>query len=228
MAAERILRCLRVRMIFMNCFCWVGSEKQFQNSASIYFSSTGNCTPPIFSTWLWKAFRSSPGQGGSVRKCISPEDLSSPSSISNNFPGFPGYTGRSRRQRRCLRYQRLLESWRLRPESSRCNGSQCPEGSTCIIDASVQPGDPSKLCGRRILNIIGGVLVGIGFDVGGPSFCKAGGAEKISDVGGFLALEGDSLVKMPRESFMCQCGKSSRPGSRQPDLCRSHWGFRYP
>ena len=37
---------------------------------------------------------------------------------------------------------------------------------------------------RSILNIIGGVLVGIGFDVGGPSFCKAGGAEKISDVGG--------------------------------------------
>ena len=32
--------------------------EQFQNSASIYFSSTGNCTPPIFSTWLWKAFRS--------------------------------------------------------------------------------------------------------------------------------------------------------------------------
>ena len=35
-----------------------GVKKQFQNSASIYFSSTGNCTPPIFSTWLWKAFRS--------------------------------------------------------------------------------------------------------------------------------------------------------------------------
>ena len=75
------------------------------------------------------------------------------------------------------------------------------------FDASVQPGDPGKLCGRRILNIIGGVLVGIGFNVGGPSFCKAGGTEEISDVGGFLALEGDSLVKMPRESFMCQCGK---------------------
>ena len=39
-------------------FCWVGVKKQSQNSASIYFSSTGNCTPPIFSTWLWKAFRS--------------------------------------------------------------------------------------------------------------------------------------------------------------------------
>ena len=132
------------------------------NSASIYFSSTGNCTPPIFSTWLWKAFRSKSWPRRFCSEVRKSRSLSSPSSISDNFPGFPGYTGRSRRQRRCLRYQRLSESWQLRPESSRCNESQCPEGSTCIIDASVQPGDPGKLCGRRILNIIGGVLVGIG------------------------------------------------------------------
>ena len=36
----------------------IAAGEEFQNSASIYFSSTGNCTPPIFSTWLWKAFRS--------------------------------------------------------------------------------------------------------------------------------------------------------------------------
>ena len=80
-------------------------------------------------------------------------------------------------------------------------------GSLPVLLAALLFGPGAGFAVGAVADIIGGVLVGIGFDVGGPSFCKAGGAEKISDVGGFLALEGDSLVKMPRESFMCQCAE---------------------
>ncbi len=52
--------CLRVRMIFMNCFLLVGGKNSFQNSDNILHRELYTTD---LSTWLWKA---KVGQGGSV------------------------------------------------------------------------------------------------------------------------------------------------------------------
>ena len=88
----------------MNCFL-PGWNKKWNSIPHQYTSpAQGTVHHQSSVPGCGKLSDQSPGQGGSVRKCVSPEGLSSPSSISDNFPGFPGYTGRSRRQRRCLRY----------------------------------------------------------------------------------------------------------------------------
>ena len=77
----------------MNCFL-PGWNKKW-NSIPHQYTSPAQGTVHHRSSVLGcgKLSDQSPGQGGSVRKCVSPEGLSSPSSISDNFPGFPGYTG---------------------------------------------------------------------------------------------------------------------------------------